>query len=395
MALKNLTECIWLGKTALLRCDFNVPLKDGIIQDTTRIDLALPTIEYLIKSGISKLVMMSHLGRPTHGKFDKAFSLEPVAKYLADKLRSDVILTSSAIDPGLKNLLKMPETRFVLLENLRFHEGEEKDDPEFARHLSTYAECYINDAFGAAHRKHASIHQIVRFFPDKSFPGLLLNKEVEALSYLLEYPKRPFVALMGGAKIADKLKVIEGLLVHVDHLLIGGAMAYPFLKVKGCEVGRSYFVESDLECARKILALPSAVKIHLPVDHILGQSLDQKEGEPIGEYHVPNDRMALDIGHKTVQDYRRCLLQAQTVFWNGPMGLFENPAFAQGTFAMAKAISEGHSYSVVGGGDSVAAVNQTGLQKHFTHISTGGGASLEFLEHATLPGIKVLKFGLS
>jgi phosphoglycerate kinase len=310
------------------------------------------------------------------------------------KLSLDVILTDSPLDPGLKSLLRMPETKVVLLENLRLHHGEEADDPEFARQLSTYADYYVNDAFGAAHRKHASIHQIVRFFPEKAFPGLLLEKEVQALSYLIGHPKRPYVALMGGAKIADKMKIIEGLLIHVDYLLIGGAMAFPFLKVQGMDIGRSFFVESDLDLAKKILQLPSAVKIKLPWDFLCGESVDQKDVGTLQESKINRDLMGLDIGPKTIQEFRRHLLTAQTIFWNGPMGLFENTIFASGTFAMAKAISETKAYSVVGGGDSVAAVNKTGLQERFTHISTGGGASLEFLEQGTLPGIKVLKYGL-
>lgn len=395
MQLKNLQDADLKGKKVVARFDFNVPLtktEPRTITDASRIDMAIPTIRMILEKGASKLVLISHLGRPD-GKVDPKYSLEPVAEYLASKLGTDVILSESAVDNGIKNLLQLPETKVVLLENIRFLPGEEKNDMELAEKLSRYGDVYVNDAFGAAHRKHSSTHAINAFFKGRSYCGLLMKKEIDSLSALIEKPAKPFVAVIGGAKVSDKIKTIEKMLVLVDTLLIGGAMAYPFLKAKGITVGTSLCSDEDVNLAKQLLSADKGGKIQLPKDHVTSLEFG---GAPLPcpGSNIPEGQMGLDIGPLTIKAYGDHLKTAKTIFWNGPMGLFENKDFSKGTMAIADVISETKAFSVVGGGDSVAAVQQSGKAEKFSHVSTGGGASLEYIERGELPGVQALKYGV-
>lgn len=390
MQLKSIQDAEIKGKRVLARFDFNVPLtktEPRQISDTSRIDLALPTIRLMLEKGASKIVLMSHLGRPD-GQPNAKYSLEPVATYLAEKLGTDVVLTTSAVDSGVKEFLQLPETKIVLLENLRFSPLEEKNDVDFAEKLAAYGDFYVNDAFGAAHRKHASVHAVNNFFKGRAYAGLLLKKEIDALGYLLEKPAKPFVAVLGGAKVADKIKTIERLMVLVDKILIGGAMAYPFLKAKGHAVGKSLCGDEDVALAKQLIAQDKGGKIQLPVDHVVAANPDSAAAKSA---NIAEDQMGLDIGDRTIQNYGDMLKNAKTIFWNGPMGLFENPKFANGTMELAKMIAHTEAFTVVGGGDSVAAAHQSGFAEKFSHVSTGGGASLEFIEKGELPGVQILK----
>jgi phosphoglycerate kinase len=396
MQLKTIHEADLKGKRVLARFDFNVPLsktEPRKITDTSRIDLAIPTIRLMLEKGASKLVLMSHLGRPK-GEANPKYSLEPVAAYLAEKLGIDVILSESPVDNGVKNLLQLPETKIVLLENVRFHPGEEKNDSELAEKLATYGDVYVNDAFGAAHRKHSSTYAINAFFKNRSFAGLLMKKEIDSLGALLDRPAKPFIAVIGGAKVSDKIKTIEKMLVLVDTLLIGGAMAYPFLKAKGYEVGTSLCSEEDVVLAKHLLSQDKGGKIQLPKDHVVSDSPEGSSEKCLG-VNIPKEKMGLDIGFETIKSFSDHLKTAKTVFWNGPMGFFESSQFSKGTMAIAKVIAENTGcFSVVGGGDSVSAAQQSGLSEQFSHVSTGGGASLEFIEKGELPGIQALKIGV-
>jgi phosphoglycerate kinase len=395
MQLKSLQDADLKGKKVVARFDFNVPLtktEPRTITDASRIDMAIPTIRMILEKGASKLVMISHLGRPD-GKPDPKYSLEPVAEYLAKKLGTDVILSESPVDNGVKNLLQLPETKLVLLENIRFDAGEEKNDMELAEKLAQYGEIYVNDAFGAAHRKHSSTYAINAFFKNRAYAGLLMKKEIDSLSALLEKPAKPFVAVIGGAKVSDKIKTIEKMLVLVDSLLIGGAMAYPFLKAKGIEIGKSLCSDEDVALAKQLLVADKGGKIQLPKDHV--SSLEFGGAPlPCPGTNIPKDQMGLDIGPLTIQAYSDHLKTAKTIFWNGPMGLFENKDFAKGTMSIAHTIAGTKAFSVVGGGDSVAAVQQSGEAEKFSHVSTGGGASLEYIEKGELPGVQALKMGV-
>lgn len=399
MALKYITDesfkTLAKDKKVLARFDFNVPMdkkNPSVIADTTRIDEALETIQAILDAGAKKVILMSHFGRPK-GKIDMQYSLEPVAKYLAEKLGMEVTLTETALDRGIKTLLGLNESKIVLLQNLRFHPEEEANDRDFARQLSTYGDVFVFDAFGAAHRKHASTYEINAFFKNKAYGGLLLKREVESLDRITNNPAKPFVAVVGGAKVSDKIKIIEALLISVDKLLIGGAMAYPFLKARGHTVGKSLCTDEDVALARRILGMPSRNKIILPSDHMASLTFGGAPVE-IGQSNIEGDLIGLDIGPSTLQNFNDHLRSAKTVLWNGPMGLFENPAFAKGTFGIAKTLAGLDAFTLVGGGDSVSAVNQSGLASKMSHISTGGGASLEYIENGTLPGIQALKFGI-
>ena len=393
MALKFIEQAELKGKRVLARFDFNVPLKDGTITDTSRVDLALPTIKYLLENGVSKLTLMSHHGRP-NGQVNPEFSLEPVANYLADKLGEEVILTESAVDAGVKELLTLKDTKVVLLQNLRYHPEEEANIEEFAQKLSEYGDIYVNDAFGAAHRKHASVHIINKFYSGRAYAGLLLAKEIKSLDQVLNAPKKPFVGVVGGAKVADKIKTIEKLLVSVDKLIIGGAMAYPFLKAQGREVGISLCSDEDVTLATSILKADKGNKITLPCDHIVSTEFGGKP-EETDKTNIEANKMGLDIGPNTIALYGSVLKTAKTVLWNGPMGAFENPDYAKGTFALCEIIAGlDDAFTLVGGGDSVAAANKSGFADKFSHISTGGGASLEYIEKGELPGVQALKFGV-
>lgn len=396
MAIKYIDQADLNGKKVLARFDFNVPFdkEDKTkITDTSRIDLALPTIKYILEQGASKLTLMSHLGRPK-GEVNMDFSLEPVATYLAEKLGQEVIVAEKAVDSGVKELLTLNSTKIVLLQNLRFHPEEKKDDMEFAQKLSTYGDVYIMDAFGVAHRKHASAHAINRFFEGRAYGGFLLKKEIESLDKVLNSPAKPFVAVVGGAKVSDKIATIEKLLISVDKLIIGGAMAYPFLKSKGVEVGTSLCSDEDVSLAAKILKADKGNKILLPQDHIVSAEFGGKP-EECNEQKIPEGKMGLDIGPATINLYTDTLKTAKTILWNGPMGLFENADYAKGTMALAEIMSTlDDTFTLVGGGDSVSAVNESGFAAKFSHISTGGGASLEYIEKGKLPGVQALKFGV-
>ena len=394
MAWNPLSNAELNGKKILVRFDFNVPMEGEKITDTTRIDSCLETIQHFLKSGAKKIIMMSHLGRPK-GKVDLAYSLEPVATYLADKLNEEVTMTESCTDAGIKTLLGLPNTKIILLQNLRFHPQEEANDQDFAKILSSYGDIFVNDAFGTCHRKHASTHGVVKFFKTKDvFVGPLIQSEVSALNNVLEAPKKPFISILGGAKVSDKIKIIKRLLPQVDHMLIGGAMAYPFLAAKGIEIGKSMCNEEDVKLAKMILNGSGKEKIRIPLDHVTSKSLDGNATQ-CKDQDIPADAIGLDIGERTIREYSNLISQAKTVMWNGPMGLFEKEQFSNGTFALAKAISENSDcFSLVGGGDSVNAINKSGLGSKISHISTGGGASLEFIEEGSLPGINALKFGV-
>ncbi|EQC44167.1 phosphoglycerate kinase [Bacteriovorax sp. DB6_IX] len=396
MAIQYIDSVDLTDKNVVARFDFNVPLDKNDptkITDTTRIDNALETIKTILDNGANKLVLISHLGRPK-GTVKKEFSLEPVATYLADKLGEDVVLSESCLDRGIKTLLTLNESRVILLENVRFHPEETKNDREFARKLSEYGDIYVNDAFGTAHRKHSSTYEINAFFKRRAYAGKLIKRELEALDKVVGKPATPFVAIVGGAKVSDKIKVIEKLLPNVTHLLIGGAMAYPFLKAQGIEVGTSLCSDEDVALATRILKEKTSHKIVLPVDHLASTEFG---GEPIEVTvkNLPEDVMGLDIGPKSLEIFSEKLRGAKTVLWNGPMGLFENEVYSKGTFGIAKVLAElNDAFTLVGGGDSVSAVNKSGLADKMSHVSTGGGASLEYIENATLPGIHALRFGI-
>jgi len=384
------------GRRVLMRVDFNVPIKNGAITDETRIRASLPTIEYALSQGVKVLILCSHLGRPK-GKPSPEFSLKPVAEKLSQILKRPVTFAEDCVgEPAKQAVASAPDGGVVLLENLRFHPEEEKNDPGFAKQLAELADVYVNDAFGSAHRAHASTEGVVHQIKE-SAAGLLMAAELDHLGRVLERPDRPFIAILGGAKVSDKLEVIENLIPRVDALLIGGAMAYTFFKARGLPVGTS-LVEDDLLGAAKEIdarAKGRGLRFELPVDHVVAPKLEAgvpTETLAVGDAAI-GDRMGLDIGPKTIDTYRSVIGGAKTVIWNGPMGVFEIEAFAKGTMDIAKAVasvSTSTGTTVIGGGDSIAAVAKAGVTDRITHISTGGGASLEFLGGRELPGVAAL-----
>ena len=364
-----------------------------MIGDDTRIRESLPTIRYGLDGGASRVVLASHLGRPK-GKPNAEMSLRPIANRLAELLGTPVTFAEECIGPKAEAAVEAaPASGIVMLENLRFHPEEEKNDPAFAKSLAALADVYVNDAFGAAHRAHASVEAIVRLVPEAG-AGLLMEKELRHLGHALESPERPFVAILGGAKVSDKIDVIENLIPRVDRLLIGGAMAYTFFKAMDKPVGRSLVEDDKLDEARSIIARAKerGLQLLLPIDHVVAPALEA--GAPAETLSVDSagigDRMGLDIGPETAGAFAGALRDAKTVVWNGPMGVFEIDAFAQGTIAVAKAVAGVKGTTIVGGGDSIAAIHKAGIAGRITHISTGGGASLEFLGGQTLPGVAVL-----
>ena len=388
---KNIEDINVSGKKVLVRCDFNVPLKDGVITSDKRIVEAIPTIKYLLSQGAA-VILCSHMGKPK-GEVNPKYTLAPVAARLTEILGQEVKLAPDTIGPETKAMAAALECgQALLLENTRFDKREEKNDPEFAKELASMAEIFVNDAFGAAHRAHASTAGVADYLP--AVCGYLIQKEIGVMGKALEDPARPFVAILGGAKVSDKIGVINNLLEKCDTIIIGGGMAYTFFKALGNEVGTSICEYDKLDLAREMLAKAKERKVNflLPVDNVIGREYD--ENTPFMRIYsdsIPDGWMGLDIGEKTQELYSKSIEGAGTVIWNGPMGVSEWENFASGTRAVAKAVAESGSVSIIGGGDSAAAVEQLGYADKMTHISTGGGASLEFLEGLELPGIACLQ----
>lgn len=380
------------GKRVFCRVDFNVPMQDGKITDETRIRAALPTIQYLIDQG-AKVILASHLGRPK-GKVVEELRLTPVAKRLSELIGKEVDKADEAYGETVKaKVEQMKEGDVLLLENVRFYPGEEKNDPELAKAFAELADIYVNDAFGTAHRAHASTEGVAHYLPAVS--GFLMEKELDVLGNALSNPQRPFTAIIGGAKVKDKIGVIENLLEKVDNLIIGGGLAYTFVKAQGHEIGKSLLEEDKIELAKGFIekAKEKGVNFYMPVDAVVADEFSENANTKVVSIEeIPADWQALDIGPKTAELYAKVIKESKLVIWNGPMGVFEMDKFAGGTKAVAEALAEAEdTYSVIGGGDSAAAVEKFGLADRMSHISTGGGASLEFMEGKALPGVVVLK----
>lgn len=393
---KTLKDFDFNGKKALVRVDFNVPMskeKEGEIADDVRIRAALPTIEYLMDNG-AVVVLMSHLGRPK-GEANPKFTLEPVAKRLSELLKKDVAFIASDVVVDDEVVAKVNELKpgdVCLLQNTRYRNEEEKNDAEFSKQLAKLGDIYVNDAFGTSHRAHASNVGVSSILP--SAVGMLVEKELSVMGKALENPERPFIAILGGAKVSDKIGVIENLLTKVDTVIIGGGMAYTFLKALGKEIGRSLLEEDKIDLANEIMekAKASGVKLLLPLDSVIADEIDKDAVTEIVDIdRIPKDKEALDIGPKTAELFAEEILKAKTVVWNGPMGVFEVKPFSNGTLAIAKALAEADGVTIVGGGDSALAVEVAGYKDKITHVSTGGGASLEFLEGKELPGVAAIE----
>lgn len=393
MAKLTIKDLSLRGRTVFIRVDYNVPIKNGVITDDTRIRATLPTLQYALEQGALP-VLASHLGRPK-GTRNMEYSLGPVAERLAELTGKKVVFAEDCIGPAVAKAVAEAKASgaVVLLENLRFYPQEEKNDPDFSKQLAAVADEYVDDAFGAAHRAHASVEGMTHFF-ERPAAGLLMEQELKYLGHALEAPDRPFVAILGGAKVSDKIEVIENMLGKVDRLIIGGAMAYTFIKSRGIPTGKSLVEDDKLEEATTITADAAAkgVELALPVDHVVTTAISADapyETLDIDDVAI-GERMGVDIGPKTIAKYETLLKDAHTVVWNGPMGVFEIPAFAGGTNAVARAVAAVSGTTIVGGGDSISAIKKSGMADRITHISTGGGASLEFLGGRTLPGVAAL-----
>ena len=392
MVLNTIRDADLTGKKVLIRVDFNVPLKEGVVKDDTRIRAALPTIEYILSQKGASLVVMSHFGRPK-GKKNPEFSMAPIGKRFAELLGKPVKVAPDVIGPEVEKEVKaLKAGEVLLLENVRFYPDEEANNPDYAKALASYGDVYVNDAFGTAHRAHASTEGVAHFLP--SYAGFLIEKEVKFMAPLLENPAHPFVAIIGGAKVSSKIGVLQSLLRTCDTMVIGGGMAYTFLTVQGHKVGKS-LVEADyLDTARDFLkaAAEKKVNVILPVDHIAAEAFDENAAPvAVDGIDIPDNLMGMDVGPKTIALIKDAISKAQSVVWNGPLGVFEFDSFAKGTLDIAKAVADCKGTTVVGGGDSVAAVNKFGLADKLSHVSTGGGASLEFLQGLPLPGIVALQ----
>lgn len=391
MSIKTIKDIDPSGKKVLVRVDFNVPLKDGKINDDTRMRAALPTLKYLLDRGASLLVM-SHLGRPK-GTKDPAFSLVQLKDHLAELTGVEVIMASGVIGPEVeKQTSALKPGQILLLENTRFHKEETANDMDFSRSLAKLADLYVNDAFGAAHRAHASTEGVAHFLP--SAAGLLMEKECTFFDKVLENPEKPMIAIIGGAKVSSKIAVLESLLDRTDAFVIGGGMAYTFLKQQGFSIGNSLVEDDFAETASSFLASAEkrGVKVILPMDHVVAAEFSEAANpEDVNDVNIPAGKLAMDVGPKTIAAVKDVLANAKTVVWNGPMGVFEYDAFAKGTLEVANMVADCRGTTIVGGGDSVAAVNKFHLVDKIDHVSTGGGASLEYLEAKLLPGVEILK----
>lgn len=389
--IKTIRDFELKDKRVFLRLDLNVPIENGKITDETRIRESLPTIKFALEAG-AKVVIASHLGRPKAAG-DKKYSLEPVGARLSEILNVEVVLAEEVDSDAAKSLLRgLTKNQIILLENLRYHEGETKNSVEFAQKLAELTDIYINDAFGASHRAHASIHALPELIKEKGI-GFLIEKEIQHLDQLIESPKAPYFAVLGGAKVSDKIAVIEKLIDIVDGFIIGGAMAYTFLKAQNISVGKSLVESEKLNYTREMIERMKARNktLLLPLDHIVAESITAQVGQATSGAAIADDKLGVDIGPKTLEQFSLAIKNAKTIFWNGPMGIFETPAFSKGTFGLAKAIAESSGVKVIGGGDSAAAAAQSGYADQMTHISTGGGASLEYLQGDKLPGLEILR----
>ena len=389
---KSLKDIDVKGKKVLVRCDFNVPIENGKINDEKRITSSLPTINYLLDNE-AKVILMSHLGRPK-GEAKKEFSLQPIAERLTELLKKKVIFPGDegVVSDAVKEQVdKMENGDIMLLENTRFRSEEKKNEESFAKELASLADMFVNDAFGTSHRAHASNVGVSKYLP--SSVGFLVEKEIEVMAKSLESPKRPFVAILGGAKVSDKIGVIENLIAKVDTIIVGGGMAYTFLKAQGYEIGNSLLEEDKVELAKELMqkAKDNGVELMLPVDTVVGREFkNDTDYKTVSVREIPEDMMGLDIGEESIELFSEKIKDAKTIVWNGPMGVFEMENFAKGTNAIARAMSEAQGITIVGGGDSASAVEKSGYAEKMTHISTGGGASLELLEGKILPGIEAI-----
>ncbi len=390
--IKTIRDFEITGKTVFLRLDLNVPLDNGAITDETRIRAALPTVQYCLEKG-AKLIIASHLGRPKSAD-DKKYSMEPIAKRLGELLDVEVVLMEEPSSEGVKHILYgHMRKQIICLENLRFDAGEVENRNDLAQGWASYSDIYINDAFGACHRAHASIHALPEVMQNKGI-GFLIEKEIKMLDSLTENPKKPFIAILGGSKVSDKIPVIEKLINVVDGFIIGGAMAYTFLKAQNIPVGKSMVEADKVKYAKEMIQRIEArgKTLLLPVDHITSTSFNDVPNLKLNpSVSIPENEMGLDIGPQTIKNYVNCLSDAQTIFWNGPMGVFETKEFSRGSFAIAEAMAKNTGTKIVGGGDSAAAAEMSGFADQMTHISTGGGASLEYLQGEKLPGLEVLR----